>query len=59
VGDSIFAALDLLYLVSSTLWVDLFKRLRLEAQVYDPAPNRKAVQTARPRMKGARRPSTK
>ena len=57
VGDSSFAVLDLLYLVSSTPRVDLITRLRLDAQLYDPAPKRKAGQTGRPRVKGARRPS--
>jgi hypothetical protein len=57
VGDSGFAVLDLLYLVSSTPRVDLITRLRLDAQLYDPAPKRKAGQSGRPRVKGARRPS--
>src|SRR5215813_2788256 len=57
VGDSSFAVLDLLYLVSSTPRVDLITRLRLDAQLYDPAPKRKAGQIGRPRVKGARRPS--
>jgi hypothetical protein len=57
VGDSSFAALDLLYLVSSTPRVDLITRLRLDAQLYYPAPKRKAGQMGRPRVKGARRPS--
>jgi len=57
VGDSSFAVLDLLYLVSSTPRVDLITRLRLDAQLYDPAPERKPGQTGRPRVKGARRPS--
>lgn len=57
VGDSSFAVLDLLYLVSSTPRVDLITRLRLDAQLYDPAPERKAGQMGRPRVKGARRPS--
>lgn len=54
---SSFAVLDLLYLVSSTPRVDLITRLRLGAQLYDPAPERKVGQTGRPRVKGARRPS--
>jgi len=57
VGDSSFAVLDLLYLVSRTPRVDLITRLRLDAQLYDPAPERRAGQTGRPRVKGARRPS--
>jgi DDE superfamily endonuclease len=55
VGDSSFAVLDLLYLVSTTPQIDLITRLRLDAQLYDPAPERKAGQTGRPRVKGARR----
>ena len=55
VGDSSFAVLDLLYLVSTTPDIDLITRLRLDAQLYDPAPERKAGQTGRPRVKGARR----
>ena len=35
----------------------MITRLRLDAQLYDPAPKRKAGQTGRPRVKGARRPS--
>jgi len=57
VGDSSFAVLDLLYLVSATPRIDLITRLRLDAQLYDPAPTRKAGQTGRPRVKGARRPA--
>ena len=57
VGDSSFAVLDLLYLVSSSPRIDLITRLRLDAQLYDPAPARQAGQTGRPRVKGARRPS--
>jgi hypothetical protein len=57
VGDSSFAVLDLLYLVSGVPRVDLITRLRLDAQLYDPAPKRKAGQNGRPRVKGARRPS--
>jgi hypothetical protein len=48
---------DLLYLVSSTPGVDLITRLRLDAQLYDPAPERKAGRTGRLRVKGARRAS--
>lgn len=57
VGDSSFAVLDLLYLVSGMPRVDLITRLRLDAQLYDPAPERKPGQNGRPRVKGARRPS--
>jgi hypothetical protein len=45
--------MDPLYLVSSAPGIDLITRLRLDAQLYDPAPKRKAGQMGRPRMKGA------
>ncbi len=57
VGDSSFAVLDLLYLVSSTPRIALITRLRLDAQLYDPAPNLQKGRTGRLRVKGARRPS--
>jgi hypothetical protein len=57
VGDSSFAVLDLLSLVSGQPRVDLITRLRMDAQLYDPAPERKPGQNGRPRVKGARRPS--
>jgi hypothetical protein len=57
VGDSSFAVLDLLSLISGTPNIDLITRLRMDAQLYDPAPERKAGQNGRPRVKGARRPS--
>src|SRR5262249_12718901 len=37
--------------------LDLITRLRLDAQLYDPAPKRRKGQAGRPRVKGARRPS--
>jgi aspartate racemase len=54
VGDSSFAVLDVLYLVSHTPQINLIMRLRLDAQLYDPAPKRQAGQPGRPRVKGAR-----
>ena len=57
VADSSFAVLDLLYLVSSLPPLSLITRLRLDAQLYNPAPERKPGQTGRPRLKGSRRPS--
>jgi len=57
VGDSSFAVLDLLYPISNTPGVDLITRLRLDAQLYDPAPKRKAGKTGRPSVKGPRRSS--
>jgi hypothetical protein len=57
VGDSSFAALDLLGCVSFTPKTSLITRLRMDAELWDPAPERKPGQTGRPRVKGARRPS--
>jgi len=57
VADSSFAVLDLLYLVSGVENLSLITRLRMDAQLYDPAPERKPGQKGRPRLKGARRPS--
>jgi hypothetical protein len=57
VADSSFAVLDLLYLISGIPQVCLITRLRLEAQLWDPAPERKPGQNRRPRRKGVRRPS--
>lgn len=60
VADSSFAVLDLLYLVSSIPRWSLMTRLRLDAELWDPAPERKPGQNGRPRVKGMRRrePST-
>jgi DDE superfamily endonuclease len=57
VGDSSFAVLDLLGCVSSTPKTSLITRLRMDAELWDPAPERKPGQNGRPRVKGARRPS--
>ena len=57
VADSSFAVLELLALVSTTPGASLITRLRLDAQLYDPAPPRKQGQKGRPRVKGERRPS--
>jgi hypothetical protein len=59
VGDSSFAALDLLGLVSLTPETSLITRLRMDAELWDPAPERKPGQNGRSRVKGARRPSPK
>src|SRR5215470_11883505 len=56
VGDSSFAALDLLGCVSCTPKTSLITRLRMDAELWDPAPARKLGQNGRPRVKGARRP---
>ena len=57
VADSSFAVLELLYLISTTPGASLITRLRLDAQVYDPAPKREKGQKGRPRVKGQRKPS--
>lgn len=57
VTDSSFAVFVLLDQVSRLKNVSLITRLRIDAQLYDFAPVRKAGQTGRPRIKGARRPS--
>jgi hypothetical protein len=59
VGDSGFAALELLHAVSQTPNAHLITRLRLDAELWNPAPQRKPHQSGRPRVKGARRPSPK
>jgi DDE superfamily endonuclease len=57
VGDNSFAVLDLLGCVSSTPNTSFITRLRLDAELWDPAPQRKPGTNGRPRVKGARRPS--
>lgn len=57
VADSSFAVLDLLSLVSTTPGASLITRLRLDAQLWEPAPKRKKGQKGRPRVKGKRKPS--
>jgi hypothetical protein len=57
VGDGSFAVLDLLGCVSSTPNTSLITRLRMDAELWNPAPERKPGQNGRPRVKGARRPS--
>jgi len=59
VADSQFAVLDLLNLVSTLPHASLITRLRLDAEVWDEAPPRKAGQRGRPRIKGSRRASPK
>jgi len=55
VADSSFAALELLAAVREA--VTLVTRLRLDAALYEPAPERVAGQMGRPRKKGARLPT--
>lgn len=57
VADSSFATFELLALVSSLPNCSLVTRLRLDAQLWAPAPRRKPGQKGRPRLKGERRPS--
>ena len=55
VADSSFAALELLAALPSKLHV--VTRLRLDAALYVPAPERRAGQPGRPRKKGQRLPT--
>lgn len=57
VADSSFAALELLAAVRRE--VSVITRLRLDAALYEPAPERVAGQMGRPRKKGARLPTLK
>ncbi|HEX8922544.1 MAG TPA: transposase [Pyrinomonadaceae bacterium] len=57
VADSSFAALELLEAVRGE--VALITRLRLDAALYEPAPERKRGQMGRPRKKGVRLPTLK
>lgn len=59
VADSSFAVIELLKRVSDLEDASLITRLRLDAALYDPAPERKPGQRGRPRLKGARRPTLK
>jgi hypothetical protein len=55
VADRSFAAIGLLAAVSPH--VTMITRLRLDAALYDPAPERRPGQVGRPRKKGQRQPS--
>lgn len=55
VGDTTYAALELLDAVRRELC--LITRLRMDAALYEPAPERVPGQTGRPRKKGARLPT--
>jgi hypothetical protein len=57
VGDGSFAALELLHAVRQTPNAHMITRLRLDAELWNLAPERKPRQNGRPRVKGARRPS--
>lgn len=54
VGDSGYAVLELLAAVRP--YLTLITRLRLDAALYEPVPERPAGQRGRTRLKGARRP---
>jgi hypothetical protein len=57
VADSSFAAMELLKQVSDLDSTSLITRLRLDAALYDEAPEPKPGQRGRPRLKGKRRPT--
>lgn len=57
VADSSFAALELLDAVRRQICI--ITRLRLDAALYDPAPQRTPGTIGRPRRKGARQPTLK
>jgi hypothetical protein len=55
VADSSFAAIELLAAVCRRICV--ITRLRLDAALYDPVPQRRLATTGRPRVKGTRQPT--
>jgi hypothetical protein len=58
VGDSAYAVIELLACALSLQQpVTVITRLRLDAALYDPAPERKPGTKGRPRLKGARQPT--
>lgn len=57
VADSSDAVLELLHQISALPRAHLITRLRLDAALYDPPPNRAPGQLGRPRLKGDRRPT--
>jgi hypothetical protein len=57
VTDSSFAVLELLDKVKTLPRISMITRLRLDAALYDPAPQRKPGTNGRPRLKGKRRPT--
>jgi hypothetical protein len=54
VADSSFAALELIAAVRRHAW--LITRFRLDASLFDPAPERRPGQKGRPRLKGKAQP---
>jgi DDE superfamily endonuclease len=59
VGDSSFAVLELLHAVNQLAQAFVVSRLRLDAALYEPAPEREPHQMGRPRLKGKRLPTLK
>jgi DDE superfamily endonuclease len=58
VADSSYAVLELLACAAGLQQpVTVITRLRLDAALYDPAPERKAGTMGAPRLKGARQPT--
>jgi hypothetical protein len=57
VADSRFAALELLDKVKMLRRGSVITRLRLDAALSDPPPQRAPGTTGRPRLKGKRRPT--
>jgi DDE superfamily endonuclease len=57
VGDSSFAVLELLHTVRQTPHACWITRLRMEAEWWNPAPERRPGQNGRPRVQGARHPA--
>lgn len=57
VADSSYSVIELLGAVSP--YVNFITRLRLDAALYNPAPQKKAGKTGRNRLKGARQPTLK
>lgn len=59
VGDSSFAVLELLDAANQLAQTFVVSRLRLDAALYEPAPEREPHQMGRPRLKGKRLPTLK
>jgi hypothetical protein len=57
VADSSFAVLELLAKVKMLPRASVITRLRLDAALYEPAPDREPGTKGRPRLKGKRRPT--
>jgi hypothetical protein len=57
VADSSFAVLELLAKVKTLPCASMITRLRLDAALYDPPPQRAPGTKGRPRLKGKRRPT--